>query len=105
MVNYGGWIAVKGLPLHWWSKPFFKQVGAACGRLFEVHMLTKNFIYLLEAKIRVRSNRSSLIPQAVKVSVTVTIVPLSSAIKPMVPGDVEWSGVHDEGWLTIVRLN
>jgi hypothetical protein len=56
VVSYGGWLAVKGLPLSWWSSKFFKLIGDICGGLIEVDKRTANLKSLYEARIKVREN-------------------------------------------------
>ncbi|KAK9922041.1 hypothetical protein M0R45_030524 [Rubus argutus] len=88
VVSYGGWLAVKGLPLSWWSSKFFKQIGDICGGLIEVDKRTKNFKSLYEARIKVRENESGFLPEWVKLtegeqSYIVHIQPLSPAIQSL----------------------
>ncbi|XP_040361661.1 uncharacterized protein LOC121049149 [Rosa chinensis] len=68
VVSYGGWIAVKGLPLQWWSQKYFKQIGDTCGGLLEVDNRTEGFKHLFEARIRVRENEIGFLPELVKLT-------------------------------------
>ncbi|KAK9938232.1 hypothetical protein M0R45_014984 [Rubus argutus] len=88
VVSYGGWIAVKGLPLHWWSTKFFKRIGDACGGLLEVDKRTEKLKHLYEARIKVTENETGLLPELIKLSedgqsYIVRIQPLSKAIQPL----------------------
>lgn len=68
VVSYGGWIAVKGLPLTWWSSKFFKVIGDCCGGQIEVDKRTDNLKYLYDARIKVRENETSFLPELVKLT-------------------------------------
>ncbi|KAK9949905.1 hypothetical protein M0R45_005415 [Rubus argutus] len=88
VVSYGGWLAVKGLPLSWWSSKFFKLIGDICGGLIEVDKRTANLKSLYEARIKARENVSGFLPEWVKLSegeqsYIVHIQPLSPAIQSL----------------------
>lgn len=87
VVSYGGWLAIKGLPLHWWTSHFFKQIGDVCGGLIEPDKRTEKREYLYDARIKVRNNKSGFLLELVKLtqgeqSYFVYIQPLSPAIQP-----------------------
>lgn len=84
-MSNGGWIAITGLPLHWWSLKFFNRIGEACGGLIEVDLRTSNFAYPINAKLRVRTNEIGLLPSDLRIANDgevhfVQIRPLSPAI-------------------------
>lgn len=86
VVSYGGWIAISGLPLHWWSQKFFRRIGEACGGLIDVDLRTSNFEYLIDAKLRVKSNDVGLLPGDLRIEEDgevhlVQIRPLTPAIR------------------------
>ncbi|KAK9929417.1 hypothetical protein M0R45_026518 [Rubus argutus] len=88
VVSYGGWIAVKGLPLHWWSSKFFKLIGDTCGGFIEVDKRTENFKLLFEARIKVKENGIGFLPESIKLtegdqSYIIRIQPFSRAIQPV----------------------
>ncbi|BFG29847.1 hypothetical protein CerSpe_161210 [Prunus speciosa] len=87
VVSYGGWIAVTGLPIHWWSKKYFERIGDACGGLLEVGWKTEKLKYLIEAKLKVRKNTIGFLPELLKLAEEnevyyVQIRPISPAIRP-----------------------
>lgn len=68
VVSYGGWLAIKGLPLHWWISHFFKQIGDVCGGLIKLDKRIKKREYLYDARIKVRNNKSGFLPELVKLT-------------------------------------
>ncbi|KAA0044333.1 hypothetical protein E6C27_scaffold46G00570 [Cucumis melo var. makuwa] len=64
--SYGGWIKVRGVPLHAWNLESFIQIGDACGGFMEVAKETRELTDLIEASIRVKDNYSGFIPAFIK---------------------------------------
>ncbi|KAF3616335.1 hypothetical protein FXO38_34604 [Capsicum annuum] len=60
------WIKIVGLPLHLWSQKVFKAIGDCCGGWIETEEETTLRNHLRWARIRVRSDGSS-IPKEIKV--------------------------------------
>ena len=87
-VSYGGWVALEGLPPHLWTKKFFQDIGEACGGLADIDQTTASFGFLLEAKIKLKTNSTGFIPEVVEVAdgdlvFRVRIRQLSPAKRPM----------------------
>ncbi|KAM2575052.1 hypothetical protein TB2_006915 [Malus domestica] len=87
-VSYGGWVALEGLPPHLWTKKYFHDIGEACGGLADIDQTTACFGYLLEAKIKLKTNITGFIPEVVEVAdgdlvFRVRIRQLSPAKRPM----------------------
>ncbi|TQD89700.1 hypothetical protein C1H46_024694 [Malus baccata] len=91
-VSYGGWVALEGLPPHLWTKKFFQDIGEACGGLADIDQTTAGFGFLLEAKIKLKTNLTGFIPEVVEVAdgdlvFRVRIRQLSPAKRPMIPAE------------------
>ncbi|TYK05762.1 cleavage and polyadenylation specificity factor subunit 1 [Cucumis melo var. makuwa] len=54
--SYGGWIKVRGIPLHAWNLESFIQIGDACGGYIDVVRETRELTNLIEAFIRIKDN-------------------------------------------------
>ncbi|TYK04254.1 mitotic spindle checkpoint protein mad1 [Cucumis melo var. makuwa] len=65
--SYGGWIRVRGIPLHLWNMIVFSQIGEACGGFIEVALETADKKELTEALIKVRDNYTRFIPAFIKI--------------------------------------
>lgn len=68
IVNYGGWIGIYGLPIHWWTKEIFIRIGRECGGLLEVDWQTDRLSYLFEAKIKIRTNFTGLLLEILEIT-------------------------------------
>ncbi|KAM1270198.1 hypothetical protein ACFX2I_002296 [Malus domestica] len=91
-VSYGGWVALEGLPPHLWTNKFFQDIGEACGGLADIDQATSGFGFLLEAKIKLKTNITGFIPEVVEVAdgdlvFRVRIRQLSPAMRPMTPAE------------------
>uniref|UniRef100_A0A9I9CJ01 DUF4283 domain-containing protein n=1 Tax=Cucumis melo TaxID=3656 RepID=A0A9I9CJ01_CUCME len=64
--SYGGWIKVRGVPLHAWNLESFTQIGDACGGFIEVAKETRELTDIIEASIRIKDNYSGFIPAFIK---------------------------------------
>ncbi|KAM1334698.1 hypothetical protein ACFXTH_010388 [Malus domestica] len=91
-VSYGGWVALEGLPPHLWTKKFFQDIGEACGGLADIDQTTTSFGFLLEAKIKLKTNFTGFIPEVVEVAdgdlvFRVRIRQLTPAKRPMLSAE------------------
>lgn len=66
--SYDGWTQLRGIPLHAWNMQSFTQIGDACDGFVEVAREMWENKDLIEAKIKVRSNYTSLIPTTINTS-------------------------------------
>ncbi|TYK18666.1 cleavage and polyadenylation specificity factor subunit 1 [Cucumis melo var. makuwa] len=64
--SYGGWIKVRGIPLHAWNLESFIQIQDACGGYIDVVRETRDLTDLIEAIIRIKDNYSGFILAFVK---------------------------------------
>ncbi|KAA0067710.1 hypothetical protein E6C27_scaffold352G00160 [Cucumis melo var. makuwa] len=64
--SYGGWIKVRGVPLHAWNLESFVQIGDVYGGFMEVAKETRELTDLIEASIRVKDNYSGFILTFIK---------------------------------------
>ncbi|TYK24535.1 hypothetical protein E5676_scaffold266G00770 [Cucumis melo var. makuwa] len=64
--SYGGWIKVRGVPLHAWNLESFIQIGDACGGFVEVAKETRELTDIFEASIKIKDNYSGFIPAYIK---------------------------------------
>ncbi|KAM1745387.1 hypothetical protein ACFX11_012140 [Malus domestica] len=91
-VSYGGWVALEGLPPHLWTKKFFQDIGEACGGLADIDQTTARFGFLLEAKIKLKTNLTGFIPEVVEVAdgdlvFRVRIRQLSPVMRPRISAE------------------
>ena len=75
---------------HLWTKKFFQDIGEACGGLEDIDQSTASFGFLLEAKIKLKTNFTGFIPEVVEVAngdhvFRVRIRQLSPAKRPTPP--------------------
>lgn len=92
IVSYGGWVGISEFPMHWWTNKIFQHIGMECGGLLGADQWTENHKYLFEATIRIRKNfigflLEILIRTKGNESYFVKIRPISSAIRPTIPGN------------------
>ncbi|KAA0040039.1 hypothetical protein E6C27_scaffold366G00060 [Cucumis melo var. makuwa] len=64
--SYGGWIKVRGVPLHAWNLESFIQIGDACGGFVEVAKETRELTDIFEASIKIKDNYTGFIPAYIK---------------------------------------
>lgn len=62
-----GWIKLRDLPFHFWSKIHFKQVMKAWGRVTDIDRHTLKLVDLSKAILRVEKNLNVMLPSLLEI--------------------------------------
>ena len=65
--GYGGWLAIRNLPLEYWNRATFEAIGSHFGGLEEIALETLNFLNVSEAKIKVQKNLCGFMPASIEI--------------------------------------
>lgn len=65
----GSWLEVIDLPLKWWNKEVFEEIGSKCGGLLQIDCRMESMQHLFSARIKVKGRDSGFIPDEIDMSI------------------------------------